>query len=41
MIEMPADMSIAQLNMLTLPDTTMPKDPLQSQLFEFAPEVGA
>jgi DNA (cytosine-5)-methyltransferase 1 len=41
MIEMPADMSIAQLNMLTLPDTPMPKDPLQSQLFEFALEVGA
>jgi DNA (cytosine-5)-methyltransferase 1 len=40
-MSLPADMSIAQLNMLTLPDTTMSKDPLQSQLFEFAPEVGA
>jgi DNA (cytosine-5)-methyltransferase 1 len=41
MISMPATMSIAQLNMLTLPDTPLPKDPLQSQLFEFAPEVVA
>jgi len=38
-MSLPADMSIAQLNMLTLPDVPLPKDPLQSQLFEFAPEV--
>jgi DNA (cytosine-5)-methyltransferase 1 len=40
-MSMPADMSIAQLNMLTLPDAPLPKDPLQSQLFEFALEVSA
>ncbi len=41
MMVLPANMSIGQFNALYLPERPLPKDPGQSQLFEFAPNLEA